>query len=110
MKIIIKNPTDYARNLLRRCGYAAFEDPRTKENSFVKRLSSDFYPRFHVYAKENDEQLEINLHLDQKKPSYGFGTRAHAGEYEGDLVEAEAKRLKNTIEFLIKERSGGNDD
>ncbi|MBI5732057.1 MAG: hypothetical protein HY982_01720 [Candidatus Magasanikbacteria bacterium] len=107
MKIIIQNPNDYARNLLRKCGYAAFADQRAKENSFVRRLSADFYPRFHVYAKENDKKLEINLHLDQKKPSYGCGTRAHAGEYGGDLVETEAERLKNAIEYLIKERREG---
>ncbi|KKR49281.1 MAG: hypothetical protein UT86_C0001G0253 [Candidatus Magasanikbacteria bacterium GW2011_GWC2_40_17] len=106
MKIIIFKPNDYARNFLRRCGYAAFEDPGTGESSFVRRLTTEFYPRFHVYAKEDDDKLEINLHLDQKKPSYGEGSHAHSGEYDGELVETEGLRLQNEIAYLIKERRG----
>jgi len=109
MKITINKPNDYARNLMRKCGYAAFEDPRTKENSFVRRLTGEFYPRFHAYADENDECLIVNLHLDQKKPSYGGAGHAHSGEYDGALVEAEGARLQNEIEYLIKERRGDND-
>lgn len=108
MKIIIFKTNDYARNFLRKCGYAAFEDPRTKENSFVRRLSSDFYPRFHVYAEEKGDQLIINLHLDQKHASYE-GSHMHSGEYDGELVEEEGRRLENEINYLIKERRGEND-
>ncbi|HPV70954.1 MAG TPA: hypothetical protein PKY08_03650 [Candidatus Magasanikbacteria bacterium] len=108
MKIVINQPNDYARNLLRGCSYAAFTDPRTGQESFVRRLTGDFYPRFHVYAEENDKQLVINLHLDQKKPSYGE-THAHSGEYDGEIVEQEGRRLQQEIEYLIKERRGEND-
>lgn len=41
----------------------------------------------------------INLHLDQKKPSYA-GTSAHAGEYEGPVVEREASRLREVEEKM----------
>lgn len=108
MKIVIERPNDYARNFLRKCGYAAFEDPRTKENSFVRRLTADFYPRFHAYAEEDDNKLVINLHLDQKHASYE-GSHKHSGEYDGELVEAEVQRLQVEIEYLIKERRGEND-
>ena len=108
MRIVINKPTDYARNFLRKCGYAAFEDPRTKENSFVRRLTGDFYPRFHAYAEEDDDKLMIDLHLDQKHASYK-GSHKHSGEYGGELVEAEAGRLQAEIEYLIKERRGEED-
>lgn len=107
MKIVIPAPNDYARNLLRKCGYAAFEDPRTKENSFVRRLSADFYPRFHIYAKEDDRELVINIHLDQKKPSYEGSDHMHSGEYEGEIVDREAAWIKQQIEYFIQERKGG---
>ncbi len=42
----------------------------------------------------------ISLHLDQKKPSYGGGTHAHGGEYDGATVERELERLKDTISGL----------
>ena len=110
MKITVDHPNDYARNLLHKCGYAAFDDPNTKEVSYVRRLTSDFYPRFHAYAEEKDEKLFINIHLDQKKPSYKGADHMHSGEYEGEIVEREARWLKNQIEILIKERRGDRDD
>jgi len=63
--------------------------------SFAKSLSRGGYPRFHIYLTLN-EGIEINLHLDQKKPVYS-GTTAHGGEYEGDLVEKEVDRLKKEL-------------
>lgn len=108
MKIIIDHPNDYARNLLRRCGYAAFSDPRTNERSYTRRLSGNFYPRFHAYVKETDERLMINLHLDQKKPSYKGVSHAHSGEYDGKIVEQEAQWLKGQIEKMMEERKGEN--
>ena len=41
----------------------------------------------------------LTLHLDQKQPSYK-GTSMHAGEYSGELVEKEAKRIKEAIEKI----------
>ena len=78
-------------NLMRQFGY------HPHESSFVRRLSAADYPRFHIYIKNvSRESLEINLHLDQKKPIYK-GATAHSGEYDGELVEKEAERIKNII-------------
>lgn len=98
MKIIINEKLkDTARNLLRRCGYAEIFDFRGQETSYVKRLSREFYPRFHAYPQETPEGgLTINLHLDMKKPSYE-GFTAHSGEYEGPLLDKEAERVKSII-------------
>lgn len=81
---------------IQRCGYARFVDPRTGEESFVRRLGVGFYPRFHLYVEERGHELALNLHLDQKKPSYGVGHK-HSGEYEGLTVEREAERMRASL-------------
>jgi len=64
--------------------------------NFMRRLSGYDYPRFHIYVHEETDALVINLHLDQKKPSYGSAA-AHSGEYEGETVAAEAQRIKSLV-------------
>jgi hypothetical protein len=46
-----------------------------------------------MYVEEDGDNYSFNLHLDQKQPSYS-GSRAHSGEYDGELVESEMERLK----------------
>jgi len=38
----------------------------------------------------------MTLHLDEKKPSYE-GFTAHAGQYDGPLIETERDRLLGVI-------------
>ncbi|MEK9158839.1 MAG: hypothetical protein AAB673_02460 [Patescibacteria group bacterium] len=104
MKFFISNPTDTPRNLLRRCGYAEFNDPNTGHISYVRRLSSNFYPRYHVYATKEETQVIIDLHVDQKQPSYK-GSHMHAGEYDGELVEREVERIKELLNSKPEEAS-----
>jgi len=92
MKIKIQK-SDLKENLyrfLRKCGYAPFYD------SYLKVLSSSGYPRFHLYIKEEKNQYIFNLHLDQKKPSYGKET-VHSGEYDGKVVEEEGERIMDLL-------------
>lgn len=97
MHIIIREPQYQAAVLLRRAGYAPFRDPKTGEESFVRRLGIHFYPRFHVYVTtDTDAVLELTLHLDQKQPSYS-GSRKHSGEYDGATVEEEGRRIERMI-------------
>ena len=85
------------RNMLRRCGYAEIYDRHSNKTSYVRRLGSYFYPRFHLYIDHQTEnKLTINLHLDQKKASYK-GQTAHSGEYDEDLVQKEADRIKDIL-------------
>ena len=98
MKIFL-NDKDKNKNiaaLLRRAGYH-LEKREEEEMAFVRSISRLPFPRFHIYAREAGAGWEINLHLDQKKPSYK-GSSAHAGEYDGEIVERELTRIK---EFLI---------
>lgn len=97
MDIRIPQPAYQVAVMLRAAGYVPFQDPNTGEQSFVRRLGANFYPRFHVYVTENtDDVLALTLHLDQKQPSYA-GTRAHSGEYSGEHVQEEADRILRRI-------------
>ncbi|TSC95394.1 MAG: Uncharacterized protein Athens101410_573 [Parcubacteria group bacterium Athens1014_10] len=98
MKIIFnKALKENLRNVLRQCGYAEIRDRMSGKTSYARRLSSYFYPRFHLYIEEGQGgQLIFNLHLDQKKASYE-GQTAHSGEYDNELIQGEAERIKNLI-------------
>ena len=78
---------------MRQAGYY-FEREEDKELVFTRILGAakSGYPRFHIYLKVSRETAEVNLHLDQKKPVYG--TAAHNAEYQGELIEKEAQRIK----------------
>lgn len=83
-----------------RCGYAKIIDRRMGKTSFAKRIHRDFYPRYHVYIKAEGESVIFDLHLDQKRPIYE-GVTAHSGEYDGEVVEREAERVKNAMLLAI---------
>ena len=92
MKILIEAITENPVSLLRRAGYT-FQREEGKEMSFVRALGSQGYPRFHCYTRLDKLTLTLNLHLDQKKHTYGETTRHH-GEYENNgPVKEEAARL-----------------
>ncbi|MDP2736484.1 MAG: hypothetical protein Q8O59_01715 [bacterium] len=98
MKLILdKNVLDQApENLLRQAGYAYLMDRNSGQESYVRRLNRGFYPRFHLYLEEQNNQVILNLHLDQKQASYE-GAHAHNAEYDGELVEKEMERIKSYV-------------
>ncbi len=99
MKTFFPGPLpDHTRNILRRLGYAE-QRTRAGQISYTKRAGGDRFPRYHVYAEDKDGGMQVNLHLDQKEASYS-GTSAHAGEYEGPLVEKEMHRIKQFVKGL----------
>lgn len=64
---------------------------------FVRALASSGYPRFHIFAHTEKDDLIINIHLDQKKETYGEAKRHH-GEYEGSpALTEEAERIKKFL-------------
>jgi len=67
--------------------------------SFVRSVSQNPYPRFHVYLKEDKQTKEVffTLHLDQKRMSYK-GSNAHSGDYDGELLKEESQRIKDIFE------------
>ncbi len=108
MKIILEKPNTTAKNFLRACGYLEIANPhKAGEISYARSLDAGrFYPRFHVYIEsESQKKLTLTIHLDAKKPSYE-GTTAHSGEYEGEIVEQEAERIKKVSERFKSELPG----
>lgn len=89
--------------VLRKAGYSPFVDPVTKEDSFVLRLGPDFYPRFHLYVQQRDDEVTLNLHLDQKQPSYGQGNK-HGGEYDSPVVTREMRRIESWVSAYLREQ------
>lgn len=88
---------DNVYNLVRKAGYRFQEkDEKNQELIFVRLLERSGYPRFHLYIKKVEEILIFDLHLDQKKPVYK-GIPAHSAEYEGEIVENEAERIKENL-------------
>ena len=96
MQIKIENIKENPVSLLRRAGYI-FQRNEKDEMSFIRPMARSGYPRFHMYSRVEGVTLVINFHLDQKKETYGEGTRHH-GEYEEDgALKAEAVRIEQLL-------------
>lgn len=103
MKLIInkKQLGEAPEIWLRRAGYVFIPEREDGQRSFARRLTRDFYPRFHIYFLEKvddkgEEWVMFNLHLDQKRPGY-VGQNRHNAEYESEVVEQEITRLKSLL-------------
>ncbi|MBU4348350.1 hypothetical protein KJ671_02535 [Patescibacteria group bacterium] len=95
------------KNFMRICGYIEIFNPhKNNDVSYARSFDSGhFYPRFHIYIQDlPTQETEINLHLDMKKASYE-GVSAHSGEYDGELVSREAKRIKNISDKFSLEKT-----
>lgn len=94
MELRLNNIKENPAAFLRKSGYV-FKRNEGGEMSFVRIFGSSGFPRFHIYAKVKGADLIINIHLDQKKETYGEGTRHH-GEYgrESEAVLKETERIK----------------
>ena len=95
MKFIFKKAGMNIIDLLRSAGYS-YRGMNNGDFGFIKRIGLNEYPHYHIYAKVENENIIINLHLDKKKPSYE-GSAANGGEYDGELVEKEMERIKLLI-------------
>ncbi len=96
MQIRIENIKENPAEILRRLGYV-FQRRSGDEMSFIRPLARAGYPRFHIFARTDNFDLIINIHLDQKKETYGKTTRHH-GEYSNDgALQREVERIKTLI-------------
>ncbi|MBI3589477.1 MAG: hypothetical protein HY093_03665 [Candidatus Liptonbacteria bacterium] len=96
MTFRVKSGNENLQNAMRKIGYNPIDMTDRGEMNCVRSLMGGDYPRFHVYSKEEGNEIVINLHLDQKKPSYS-GTHAHAGDYDSETVRDEAVRIKSAL-------------
>ncbi|MBI4437748.1 hypothetical protein HY631_02245 [Candidatus Uhrbacteria bacterium] len=83
---------------MRRLGYGEHRG-HEGQLSYALRVSGQLFPRYHAYVEDRDGGVQVNLHVDQKAASYE-GTSAHAGEYEGALVESEMQRIAQFVQGL----------
>ena len=89
-----------ARDIMRRIGYAEIVDRKHDTISYARRLSSERYPRFHVYVDQTEYGMLVKIHIDQKAASYE-GQTAHSGEYEGPKLVEELERMQSEIARII---------
>jgi hypothetical protein len=95
MQLKIPKTKNNIIDLLRSAGYS-YRGMNNGDFGFIKRIGLNEYPHYHIYARVENNNVVMNLHLDQKKPSYE-GSAAHGGEYDGELVEKEMERIKLLI-------------
>lgn len=104
MKFFLKGPLkENIHNLMRGIGYQFWgsnDNEKYEEKAelnFIRSLGGrSGFPRFHLYLKQEGENLVFNLHLDQKNPIYR-GAAAHSGEYDSELVKKEMERIKQVL-------------
>ena len=101
MKFPVQKTGENILGIARKVGYIQQRRNDPSEIVFVRPIQRDF-PRFHLYVKEMAGEFLFNLHLDQKKPSYGEET-AHSGEYDGEVVESEAQRIMGVLAKVVAE-------
>lgn len=96
MKLILNKSSlkDNSVQLMRTAGYIFKRGIVGEEMSFERPLESGGFPKFHIYLTEDQNNIYLNLHLDQKRPSYA-GAHAHSGEYDGQILTEEVERIKH---------------
>ena len=95
MQFKFKKLTTNIIDLMQKAGYS-YRGVYNGDMNFIKRIGLDEYPHYHIYIKEQENEFIMNMHLDQKKPSYE-GAAAHNAEYNGELIEKEMERVKRLI-------------
>jgi hypothetical protein len=101
VKFKVTNKLNYLpENILRSVGYFAIFDRKTQKRSFVRKLSNERYPRFHLYLKEENNEIIFDLHLDQSKTVYS-GAKAHNADYDSPEVKQELVRIFQEVKKAI---------
>lgn len=85
------------RNVMRSAGYKPWRNPRTGQESYIKRTGASFYPRFHMLIKQDAEKnIIFDLHFDKRRPMHKIGVRSYEDK-ESPVVQQEAARIKQFI-------------
>lgn len=86
--------------LMRHCGYFPIHDRKSNADSFVRKLSAQRYPRFHLYLSRIKNEVVFDLHLDQNVNLYENQT-AHNADYDSAEVKQELARIYQIIKAFI---------
>lgn len=96
MEFEIKDLKRSINDIMRTVGYQPSYYQQDGRFSIVRLVGKNDYPRFHLYVKQNGANTLFDLHLDQKRPSYE-GQTGHSGEYDGEVIIAEAERIRQLL-------------
>ena len=91
-----------ADQFLRRAGYGFIRDGRSGQESYVRRLGQNHYPRLHMYYDNQGENIILKLHIDQTQSRFGGG-HDHNTEYDSQVVAAEIERLKSVLRASVED-------
>lgn len=101
MKFTLKNKLSHnTEYVMRKAGYTYIFDNISQQGSFVRKLTSEYYPRFHLYITETKQEITFDLHLDQAKTRYKK-QKAHRADYKSDNVKVELTKLYHIIKQFI---------
>ena len=101
MKFRLPNKlTRTPEQILRQAGYFYIFDKISQHGSFVRKLTSQRYPRFHLYLTENTNEIIFDLHLDQSASRYK-GQTAHNADYESAEVKTELTRIYHIVNSFV---------
>ncbi|MFW5884804.1 MAG: hypothetical protein ACOCUF_01030 [Patescibacteria group bacterium] len=89
-----------ASDILRKVGYKPIFDQKTGKSSYVRNLTGQRYPRFHLYLKESGDDIIFDLHLDQSKTLYK-GQKAHNADYDTPEVKEELVKIYQEVKKWI---------
>ena len=86
--------------IMRRCGYKPWREPVSGKESFIRRITAAFYPRFHVHVTYDANLIPtVDLHLDWRRPMHKLGQRSYEDQ-ESETVQAEAARIKTILDGI----------
>lgn len=98
-------PNKLSQNILfitRRIGYLRIINSIENQESFVRQLTKNHYPRFHLYITESEKEVIFDLHLDQSQAIY-HNQKAHNAEYQSENVKTELTRIFQIVhQFMIQ--------
>jgi len=98
MKFSLPNKlTRTTEQILRNAGYFYIFDKLSQQGSFIKKLTTQRYPRFHMYITETTEKIIFDLHLDQSATRYE-GQGAHNADYDSAQVKTELIRIAHIVD------------
>lgn len=104
MKFKVQDNLNYTpENILRNCGYFPIFDQKTQKGSFIKKVTGNRYPRFHLYVKKEGDEVIFDLHLDQSKTVYQ-GAKAHNADYDSPQVKEELVRVFQEVKKALPQQ------
>lgn len=78
---------------MRSCGYKPWRNPKTGQQSFIRRTGAGFYPRFHcLMFRDREDNIIADVHFDKIRPMHKLGVRSYE-DFESPVVQDEAARI-----------------